>query len=140
MYKYRVRFFHADRRASSADISCKAEQFFHRHHFRFLVAKGAGSLFEVDLAVARHYADEDAIALASEDKGLEHAVDVFAKAVGHMLGGQVVGVEFVRDEAVVNLGFVEQPGRVCFFQLFHEENYFCVTIRSPRRLANSDLA
>ena len=115
---------HADRRASTADISRKAEQFFHRHHFRFLVAESAGGFFEVDLAVAWHHADEDAVALATKDKSLEHAVDVLAKAVGHMLGCKIVGIEFVRDKAVSNLGFVEQPGGVCFFQFFHEENYF----------------
>ena len=83
-------------------------------HLRLLVAGGFGGFLEVHLAVAGQDADEMAGPVAVEHERLVNLLYGFAEFLGHVLCGQVFGVELVWHQLVCNAGAVKEPRRIGF--------------------------
>ncbi len=109
-------FFHADRRASAADIAGLRQEFADVNHLDFFVACYFCRLLEVHFVGARNNAYEEACFVASKHECLENLFNRFPKHLGCMFGAKVVLVHLVGDEFVADMELVQQPRCVGFFR------------------------
>ena len=124
MEKCGERFFHPDGAAATADVAREGEQLLHGDQFGLFGTGSAGGLFEIDLGIARHHADEMSGGIGGggvtsrifplEYEGFEYPLDILTKHFGHMCGGEIVFVDLISEQFVGDTGPVEEACDVGF--------------------------